>query len=286
MFSRLGSGVFRNSSIGLCTCMLLATAAVAEADPRAREIAEKTMTAMGGAEAFAAARLLRFDFTPVREGRVTSTFSHWWDRHTGAYRLEGRNKEGIPYRVLFDVDNRTGRAWLGDRELAGEELARYLEMGYGRFINDSYWLLMPWKWLDPGVILRHEGQRTIDGRDFEVLALSFGSGVGLTSNDRYWAYVATDTWRMERWAYLLQTAEGAPGEGEPTEWAWEDWQRTAAGIELATVKRRLGEGPEVQITFPVLEMEAVVSEARLRAVFAPSEPLPAPAPPGAGGRRP
>jgi hypothetical protein len=239
------------------------------------------MAAMGGVEAFAAARLLHFDFAPVREGRVAAVFHHWWDRHTGAYRLEGRDKQGVAYRVLFDVDDRTGRAWVGDREVAGDELAALLQTGYGRFVNDTYWLLMPWKWLDPGVDLAYEGKQTVDGREYEVVRLSFGSGVGLTSNDRYWAYVSTETGRMERWAYLLQTEEGAPGEGAPTPWAWEDWKETAAGVSLSTVKRRLAEGSEVHITYPVLELERDVSEERLRAIFAPTEPLPPPLPPPA-----
>ena len=278
----------------LCT----ADHASAAKDPKAVEVAERSMTAMGGQERFAAARLLRFDFTPVRDGKVTGSYQHWWDRHRGAYRLEGVSREGVPYRVLFDVNTKQGRAWLGARELAGEELTKQIEGGYGRFINDTYWLLMPWKWLDPGVNLAYEGKKTVDGHEYDVVTLSFESGVGLTSNDRYWAFVSTKTNLIERWEYVLETEEGAPGSGKPTPWTWEGWKETAAGVKLSTDRRRLAEGPVVHITFPVAEMRADVSDAELASIFNPTEPLPpatAPAPtptpaptvtpaPGAGGR--
>ncbi len=259
----------------LCT----ADHASAAKDPKAVEVAERSMTAMGGQERFAAARLLRFDFAPVRDGKVTGSYQHWWDRHRGAYRLEGVSKEGVPYRVLFDVNTKQGRAWLGARELAGEELARQLEGGYGRFINDTYWLLMPWKWLDPGVNLAYEGKKTVDGQEYDVVTLSFESGIGLTSNDRYWAYVSTKTNLIERWEYVLETEEGAPGTGKPTTWTWEAWKDTAAGVKLSTDRRRLAEGPVVHITFPVAEMRADVSDTELASIFNPTEALPPPTAP-------
>ena len=81
--------------------------AVAASDPKAVEVAQRSMAAMGGQERFAAARLLRFDFAPVRDGKVTSTYHHWWDRRSGAYRLEGVTG-GIPTASL-DVGPSRGR---------------------------------------------------------------------------------------------------------------------------------------------------------------------------------
>jgi hypothetical protein len=253
-----------------------ATAAGAATAPASAEsLARRSMAAMGGEDLWAATRLLRFDFTSRRDGKQGAVHSHWWDRTTGDYRVEGTDREGRTYRVLFDLDDRQGRAWRDGREASGEELAKLLEMGYARFINDTYWLLMPWKWLDPGVTLTHEGRRTVDGADYEVLTLAFASGVGLTSNDRYWAYVSPDSGRIARWAYVLQDAQGAPGTGEPTVWAWEEWRPTAAGIELSTVRRQIG-GADVQILFPVAEAWATPSAEQLREAFAP----PAPSAPG------
>lgn len=254
----------------LCVLSLLAPRPAA-ADEAARSLAHQTMEAMGGEARWAAVRLLRFDFTSRRDGQPGATHRHWWDRHTGAYRLEGTDREGRSYRVLFDVDTREGRAWRDGVELAGDDLAALLTTAYGRFINDSYWLLMPWKWLDPGVVLAHEGSREIEGSTFEVVSLAFGDGVGLTSSDRYWAFVSPTTGLMDRWAYVLQDEAGAPGGGEPTSWAWDEWRATQAGIRLSTVRRRLG-GPDVQILFPVAEAWSEPSEELLREAFSPSTP--------------
>jgi YVTN family beta-propeller protein len=246
--------------------------AAAERDPRAVEVAERMMQAMGGRDAYESVRLVRFDFEVVRDGESLARYYHWWDRGTGRYRLEGTTPEGEPFRVLFDVDTRDGQVWVGRERLEGEEADRYLERAYGRFINDSYWLLMPWKWLDPGVNLAYEGEREVDGTAYDVVRLSFGD-VGLTPNDRYWGYVSKETGLMERWEYVLQKEDGSPGDAEPTAYAWEDWQETQVGVKLATVKRRLSAGPEVLIRFPVLFLAANAPEEELNPILRPHSPL-------------
>ncbi|HVS01569.1 MAG TPA: hypothetical protein VMT16_02280 [Thermoanaerobaculia bacterium] len=249
-------------------------AAAAEAPLTAAAVAERSMQAMGGREAFDRARLLRFDFRVARDGEELSRFRHWWDRFTGAYRLEGLSSDGEPFRVLFDVDSRDGRAWRAGAELAGDEARELLDYAYRRFINDTYWLLMPWKWLDPGVRLELVGRQEVDGVAYDLVTLTFEAGVGLTSGDRYWAFVSPETDRMERWQYLLQTEDGEPGSGEPTVWAWEDWQPTQAGILLARNRRKLGAGPRVEIGFPVAELTADPTEEALREALAPPPPAP------------
>lgn len=248
-----------------------------ERDPRAVEVAHRLVDALGGRQAFEAARLARFDFRVERGGETLALYRHWWDRHRGDYRLEGVDREsGLPFRVLFDVSSREGRAWLGDRELSGEEADAWLERAYGRYINDSYWLLMPFKWLDPGVSLAHRGERELEGEVYDVVELSFAEDVGLTSDDRYWGWVSRRTGRMERWEYVLQDESGEPGSGEPTAWSWGGWEETPAGVIVSTVKQRIGDG-DVVISFPVAVLEADVSDREMEAIFSPDGA------PGTGG---
>lgn len=254
-------------------CLLASPAQSTEADSRAVEIAHRTMDAMGGRAAFEATRLLRFDFV-VRQGESERpAYRHWWDRWTGEYRLEGRTGDGEPFRVLFDVDTRKGEAWIGERKLEGEERDEMLERAYHRFINDSYWLLMPWKWLDPGVRLVYEGEHTIDGEVFDVVELTFEDEVGITSGDRYRGFVSRDTALMERWEFVLQQEDGSPGEGPPSAFAWEEWEETEAGILLSTVKPSLKPGSDAAITFPVVKAVADASDELARSWVRPSEPL-------------
>lgn len=251
----------------------LASSGRAESDPRAVAVAERMMAAMGGRETFENARLLRFDFAPERDGKTISTYHHWWDRHTGRYRLEGKTREGEPFRALFDVNTKEGQVWTGRNRLEGEEETKFLEWAYGRFINDTYWIMMPWKWLDPGVNLAYEGEKEIDGTVYEVVKLTFDAGVGLTSADQYWGYVSKESNLMERWAYVLQDDEGNTGTGEPSVWIWNDWKETSVGVKLSTLKRKVAGDSEVAIRFAVAEMAADAPEERLNPILRPHSPV-------------
>jgi hypothetical protein len=263
-----------------CTaCAGIASPVAAEhRDPQALAVSERLVAAMGGRRQLEAARVVRFDFAVVRDGETVARYAHWWDRHAGAYRLDGRDREGVGFRVLLDLETREGEAWRGGERLQGEPAAELLDTAYRRFINDSYWLLMPWKWLDEGVDLAYRGTRELDGDTFDVVELTFAAGVGLTSADRYWALVSRRSGHMERWEYLLQQADGSPGEGEPTAWAWEDWRDAGGGIALARVRRRLGDGPRVTIEFPVAELYHQVTAAQLEAMLRPDPATPVPLP--------
>lgn len=197
------------------------------ADARAAEVAERVMQALGGRDAWDATRFLRFEFA----GRRT----HHWDKHTGRHRLEGRTQDGKAFVVLHDLATREGRAWLDGQPVEGEEAKQLLERAYGAWINDTYWLLMPYKLRDPGVNLVYDGEETLDGQTYDKLVLTF-QNVGLTPGDRYWAYVNRATGLMDRWAYLL---EDQPRDAAPTAWLWQGWQEHGR-IQLAPTRRQVG----------------------------------------------
>ena len=218
----------------LAACLLaspdLATGAVTR-DPAAVDVAKRTLDAMGGAAAFARLRTLKFDFVVVRGGEEAGRWRHAWDRGDGRYKVEGKDKAGHALVIVFNVNRRgEGRAWSDGRELAGDDLKAALERGYGRFINDTYWLLMPAKMLDPGVNLASEDPVTEDGRTFDVVRLTFDK-VGLTPDDTYWAYVARDTGLMERWDFVLTGQTAA----DRARFAWTGWEAVGP-VRLAMLK--------------------------------------------------
>jgi hypothetical protein len=201
-------------------------------EPAAVATAQKTLQAMGGEKGFADLRTLKFDFVVVRGGKDAGRYRHVWDRWDGRYRLEGKNKEGKDLLVLFNVQNRgQGRAWVDGKELAGDDLKAMLERAYGRFINDSYWLLMPAKMLDPGVNLGSEGEKQVDGKTYDVVRVSFEDGIGLTPKDTYWAFVAKDTGLMERWEMILTGQKSEEREA----FSWTDW-KPVGPVKLAMTK--------------------------------------------------
>ena len=142
--------------------LLLAAATVAApvSDPKAVAIADQVMEAMGGEAAWRATCFLRFDFAVDALGKTVSTRSHWWDKWRGRYRVEGKTKEGEAYTVLMNVNTKDGSAWQGGKPLEGEAKKKLLEKGYGAWVNDTYWLIMPYKLRDAGVVLKLEGELT------------------------------------------------------------------------------------------------------------------------------
>lgn len=197
------------------------------ADPEAAALAARVLEALGGEAAWREARFLRFGFAGRRQ--------HAWDRATGQHRVEGQSQEGETTVVVHDLDSREGRAWVAGEEVDGERAAELLENAYGAWVNDTYWLLMPYKLRDPGVTLAHAGTREVDGTAYEVLHLSF-AGVGLTPGDQYWAYVHPESGQMDYWAFRLESMEA---DAEPVLWRWADWQ-THAGIRLASRREQVG----------------------------------------------
>jgi hypothetical protein len=198
----------------------------------ADKLAEKMITLMGGTESFAKFRYLRFDFVVKKDHNEVARHSHLWDRWSGRYRVQGRTRDGQIYVILYeDINRQQGEVWVNDSLADGNRKSELLEYGYGRFINDSYWLLMPWKIKDPGVRLSFEGRITdsSSGVTYDILHVFFDS-VGLTPKDRYWAFFNTTNGLMEQWKYVLGGDSTQTGD-----FSWRNW-KSYDGVWLSDTK--------------------------------------------------
>jgi hypothetical protein len=227
----------------------------AASDPRAVAAAQSLQDALGGPSAWEKARFFRFDFVVMSEGKKVASFSHWWDRYDGRYRVEGVGKDGVAWQAYFNVNTRKGEFFKNGARTEGSERDAGLERAYGRFINDTYWLLAPWKTLDPGVDLEYAGEvLDSEGRACEEIKLSF-EGVGLTPKDIYWMDIDRKTHRMNQWKYVLN------GANEPqTVAVWKEWG-TFGPIGLSTIKSMVGR--PVEIRFENLAVSEVPDDAAL-----------------------
>jgi hypothetical protein len=194
------------------------------ADSKANEIAQAMMQAMGGQDAWNRARFIRYDFRVNAGGKSVADRAHLWDKQTGRYRLEGATKEGQHQIVLFNTGTKQGVVYQDGKKLDGAASAAAIKQAYGSFINDMYWLAMPWKWTEAGVHLKYLGKRKHGSQEFDVVRLTFDK-VGLTPGDRYEAFVSPTSHLMEHWEYTLQN-------GSKGSWDWE--YTTTGGIKLAS----------------------------------------------------
>lgn len=196
----------------------LAPASFAQ-DAKAVELAKSMMAAMGGQDAWNKAHFVRYDFKVIAGGKKVVDRSHLWDKQTGRYRLEETNKAGQAQVVLFSTADKQGTAYVNGKRIDGPEAATAVKEAYATYINDMYWLSMPWKWMDMGVNLKYLGKKG----NSDVVQLTFGK-VGLTPGDRYEAYLSPTSHLMEHWEYTLQG-------GTKGSWDWE--YTTTAGVKLA-----------------------------------------------------
>lgn len=215
-------------------------------DSKADSVALRLLRAHG-ADAFATAPYLRFNFAVETEEGRRVVARHLWNRSTGEYRVEWQTAPDSNYVALVDVrdvadQTPEGTAYLNGTLLTGSAAQDARRQAYGRFINDTYWLLAPLKVYDPGVNRQYVPDSST--AEHEVIRLTFGD-VGLTPDDAYWLYVSTETGRLDRWGMRLQSM---PDDADPRFYTWTEYdtlQAPGGSVVLAT--RHEAEGGGVAI---------------------------------------
>jgi hypothetical protein len=211
--------------------------------------------------------------SPTRpEGmEIISEYHHSWNVATGQYRVDWKTKDGDRASRCSTSAPRASRArstWLAPAERSrhpvaarntrdrGEVRRRPRRLGpgpprssgsassgYERFINDTYWLLMPLKLRDPGVNLDYDGEKKIGKETYDVVRFSFDAWAD--AGDLYWVYVNRET-HLDRPLRLL------PSPAKP------DWLRPCtpgrAGRSRST---RRGRRPALEEPAHVVDVEGL-----------------------------
>ena len=179
----------------------------AGSDPKAIAIADQVMERLGGRHHWDQTRYLTWRFFGKR--------LHVWDKGTGRIRFE---EGGLV--VLMDLNSGQGRAWQEGQEVSEPDtLKARLKHAYEAWINDSYWLVMPYKLKDSGLTLKYKGEgQTQEGKPAQVLVLTF-KGVGVTPQNKYEVWVEQD-YLVTQWAFYADAADAEPRFTGP----WANWQ--------------------------------------------------------------
>ena len=188
----------------------------AGSDAKAMELADQTMDAMGGRAAWDATRVIAWTIFKR---------SHVWDKWTGDYRLEADST-----LVIMNIITKQGRVWEKGVEVTdAAQREETLRDAMSIWINDSYWLVMPYKLKDTGVTLRYMGEReTADFRAADAIQLTF-AGVGDTPENKYLVWIDRETHMVSQWAYFEKASDTEPKFTRP----WNAW--TPYGdIKIAT----------------------------------------------------
>ena len=188
-------------------------------DPLAIVLADRVMSAMGGREAWDKTRYLKWNFFDRRY--------LLWDKVAGKVRIEIQKKDRV---ILLDLNKLTGKVFQEGIELSNpDSIAFYLSKGEKIWMNDSYWLLMPFKLKDTGVTLTYlREDMTQSGELSDVLKLTF-ENVGATPENAYWVWISKDQDLIKQWAYFKHFTDTLPQFVSP----WDDYKKYGE-ILLAT----------------------------------------------------
>ena len=191
-----------------------------DSDAEAMLIADDVMEAMGGYKNWKKTRFISWNFFGRR--------SLLWDKWTGDVRIEIEATKEI---ILVNVHDSTGQAMVDGKVMTKADTLqeKYLNKAITIWINDSYWLVMPFKLKDSGVTLKYIGkaQTVKDTTTAKVLQLTF-ENVGLTPEHKYHVYVDTTTNLVCQWDYF----ENAANEKARFSTPWKDYT-THGNIKLS-----------------------------------------------------
>ncbi len=156
--------------------------------------------AMGGRDAYDKIKYLTWNFFGSRKW--------WWNKETGDVRCESQRDSTV---FVMNINTMQGKYRLKSLEITEPDtLKKYLLKGKSAWINDSYWLVMPFKLEDPGTNLKYLRQdTTLDGRSADLMELTFNN-VGVTPQNKYVLYFDQETKLLSQWDFYGTRDDEAP----------------------------------------------------------------------------
>ena len=206
-------------------------------DEKAIAIADEVMEAMGGRQAWDTTRFINWTFF----GRRTLL----WDKTNQRVRID---IPGDSLVMSLNMKDNSGKVWLKGEDISDQDTAStYLERAKSIWINDAYWLVMPFKLKDSGVTLKYMEQDTmVGGKDADVLQLTFEE-VGNTPENKYLVYVDLEDRLVKQWTFYTKFDDPEPRFTTP----WADYK--PMGDLMLSGNRGRGQLTDIKVLMEVPE---------------------------------
>jgi hypothetical protein len=180
-------------------------------DSKSVAAVDEMLKAVGGVEAWAAVKQLRWEQRYFYEGDMKAWTKHAWDMWNGRHRFDladmSTYSESEPDKIkfssaMYDIfrhDGNSGTALYGNREVGSDDRKRIIKLAWQHFGEQAYLLALPHKVKDPGVKLEYsglnkdtevKGVRTVCVPSCDVVKVTFVAEVG---SDTYWVHINTKT---------------------------------------------------------------------------------------------
>lgn len=176
----------------------------------ANAIVPEILKAMGGADQYDKTHFIKWDFAKR---------TLYWDKWTGNVRVESPGENLV---ILVNINTLKGKAFENGSLVTDEEKTKaLLTKAKNWWINDSFWLVMPWKLQDPGAMLTYvKTAKLPNGKMADVLQLTFDN-VGVTPDNKYLLYVDKKDHLIKQWAYFENFNDPEPSFTRP----WDNYQK-------------------------------------------------------------
>lgn len=180
------------------------------AEQKANELYTPLLTAMGGQSKWDAIRYISWNFFGARD--------LVWDKWEGRVRIESQKDKTI---YLININTLEGRVQRNGVEIThADSLAKELQAAESIWINDSYWVAMPWKLRDPGVTMKYlRDDVTLSGLASSVCELTFDQ-VGNTPQNKYEIYIDKSDHLIKQWAFYRDASQ----EKASAIWPWDNYK--------------------------------------------------------------
>lgn len=179
-------------------------------DPKAAALVAQMLDAMGGAQAWDDLKYVSWTFFGARH--------LVWDKVNHRVRIESPNNGSV---YLVDLKKMTGRyAQNGEEVLNEAMLSKRIQKAKTIWINDMYWLFMPFKLYDEGVTVQYlRTDQTLQGATADVLELTFDQ-VGETPENKYEIYIDQSDHLIKQWDFFAEASQEEPSR----QWPWDNYR--------------------------------------------------------------
>lgn len=169
-------------------------------DPKAVALAKEVLIASGGYQNWVNTRYIAWTFFNSR--RLI------WDKFENRARIKSLKDD---YEAIVNTIDTSGQVFYrGSNMNNPDSLDKYLVRAYKIWINDAYWLVLPFKLLDPGVKLKYiRKDTTQQGIKSDVIELTF-EDVGVTPDNKYHVWIGEESKLVTQWSFYRKSDDMEP----------------------------------------------------------------------------
>ncbi|MEM1408193.1 MAG: DUF6503 family protein [Bacteroidota bacterium] len=162
------------------------------------QLITEMVDSMGGYKAWTEIPVIRWTF----DNRQT----FYWDKTKDSVIMDRASQNLL---VKFDLNSKKGSAWKSGEKVQDTQVGDYLDNAYLSWVNDSYWLAMPFKLKDPGVNLTYIG-RGKETDDYHQIEITYNKGIGITPRNKYLIWINHKTSLINKWAFYIDRDDPEP----------------------------------------------------------------------------